>query len=292
VRTLISIAVTLAACDGGSFHTGGGSGQSSRLALANGHAYWFSGGDLLRTPLDQLDASTLVAHTTAADGNVHVNSQYAYWREKAEIHRVPLDASTEPVVIGASTAGVPANLALDETNLYYPRAMSVVRQSVATGAESIILTDRAANSLALAGDTLVGTSCQDGIDATWRVSVEGGAATRIAELGCGELAAVDDSFVYTFDIVNQRPGIVRVPITGGRPVVLYETTSNQFAVAAGFVYAISLDNEVVRVPASGGAPTMLASEGTPLALAVDGATLYVVVRVDEGLLLRALPLPE
>jgi hypothetical protein len=94
-----------------------------------------------------------------------------------------------------------------------------------------------------------------------------------------------------FEVVDQRPAIVRIPKHGGRAVKLLETASQVFAVQDGWLYAVSLDEQIVRVPAGGGEPTVLV-EGPAEGLAAYDGNLYWLAKVgfSPDLALNVMPL--
>jgi len=79
--------------------------------------------------------------------------------------------------------------------------------------------------------------------------------------------------VEMFDLVEGRPGIQRLSRSGGDAVRLVESPSSVFAVRDGFVYAIDVDERVVRVHAAGGEPEVLVDMPVT-GLAVDDPHLY------------------
>ena len=98
---------------------------------------------------------------------------------------------------------------------------------------------------------------------------------------------LDDSDLF---FVSGRGGVVRLPISGGAPVLLYrgaalpepltqERPQHLIALADGLVYALDVDRGVVvRGPTSGGAYTVVATSlANATALLVDATTIYVLV---------------
>lgn len=286
----IAAALVLAGCGGGSFATSGGTGESSRLAVRGGYAYWFDPFiGLGRAPIDNPAFRTSLLRTNAGDGNLHLNATDVFWRANDEVLRMAHAGAAASTLVGATIAGVAFNLAVDDEAVYYSRGKALIKHALADDIETTLLEDRTTTSLALDGRTLIGTTCEAGIDAIWRLD---GAATRILERGCPEVATLDDAFVYAFDLVDGRPYIVRAAKTGGDAITLLETTSNVFAVRDGFLYAVALDGAIVRVPAAGGEPTVLASPGRVFGLAVDETRLYFTTENEVGrVVLFIEPLP-
>jgi Domain of unknown function (DUF5050) len=290
----IAVALVLAGCSGGSFSTTGGSGASSKLAVANGYAY--SAAPLAGLVRSRLDAPTSWDEITrggAGDGTLHLNATHVFWRADNEVRRIAHGGGTIEV-IGTTIAGVGLALAVDDDFVYFARGETLVRHVLADGTATDLFQNRRSTSLALAGETLIGTTCAGDAssDAVWSMPADGSASPhRLLAAGCPEVATVDDSFIYMFDLVEGRPGIQRISQRGGDPVRLVESPSSVFAVRDGFLYAIDADDRVVRVSAGGGDPEVLVD--TPVAgIAVDDTHLYYTHRdaVSEPGLFRT-PLP-
>jgi outer membrane protein assembly factor BamB len=204
-----------------------------------------------------------------------------FWRVDDEVRRVA-HAGGAVDVLGTTIAGGGFDLAVDDDFVYFARGETVVRHALADGAVSDLFQNRRSTALALAGDTLFGTTCagDDTADAVWSMPADGSAPPhRLLATGCPEGLTVDDSFVYMFDLVEGRPGIQRLSQSGGDALRLVESPSSVFAVRDGFVYAIDVDDRVVRVHATGGEPEILLD--MPVAgLAVDDTHLYYTQRND------------
>ena len=287
----IAAALVLAGCGGGSFATSGGTGESASLAVRGGYAYWFDPFiGLGRAPISDPAFRTSLLRTNAGDGHLHLNSTDVFWRANDEVHRMPHAGAETSTLVGPTIAGVAFGLAVDDEAVYYSRGPTLLRHALADGVETTLLEDRTTTSLVLDGGSLIGTTCEPGHDAIWRL--DGGSAARILERGCPEVATLDDAFVYAFDLVDGRPSIVRVPRGGGESVALIETASSVFAVRDGLLYAVALDDTIVRVPVAGGAPTVLAAPGRVFGLAVDDALLYFTTENEVGrVVLFTEPLP-
>lgn len=295
----VAAALVLAGCGGGEGRhvATGGTGSSSRLAIADGYAYWFDPVEgLLRAPLDNPGAFARVTRIAGGDGNLHLNSTHVFWRVDAEVRTAPRDGG-RPTVIGTTVAGVPFNLAVDDAFLYYSRDEELVRQSLVDLADTTtFLMDRTTTSLAVDGTHLYGTTCAtiEPTDAIWRMPLAGAdRPARIAARGCPEVATLDEVFVYMFDLVDQRPGIVRVGKDGGSPEVVFESASSIFAVRAGFLYAFDLDDRIVRVPLAAGTPTVVvAPDREVFGIAVDDTRLFYTQRNELAeIVLYSAPLP-
>jgi hypothetical protein len=284
--------LVLAGCDGGKLTTSGGSGSSSRLAIADGYAYWFHPFiGLSRAPVASPIDRVALTRALPSDGNLRVTASHVYFRADDVVLRVPIGGG-DATVVGPTIAGVPFQLAVDETAVYYARGATIVKHTLADDTETTLLEGRTTTSLALDGDTLVGTTCADAVDAIWRIPLAGTQPTRVVDRGCPEVAMLDASFIYVFDLVDGRPAILRVPRLGGTPVRLLETASPMFAVRDGFLYALDLSDAIVRVSVGGGQPAVLATPGRIVALGVDDTQVLYVTENDFGeTVLNSLPLP-
>jgi hypothetical protein len=195
----------------------------------------------------------------------------------------------------------PHSLALDDTSVFWGSGDWPLGQEIMTiaqdGGRPTWLADAGPYLLQLVvhGSFLYWTEFY----AVKRISVTGGEVVTLAtDRADARGLAIDDTYVYWTDwgIDTHGAGLFKVPVAGGKPVLLNDALFGPWAIAldASSIYVAALEpnqgqQAIWRVPKSGGAATLLVVDDNlyPRRLVVDGSRLYW----STPLAIKALDLP-
>jgi len=230
--------------------------------------------------------------------DIAVNDAYVYWVNQGTADNNYADGAVMRVLLAGGTptalaSGQPhaSGVALDATNVYWTRAGTtdadgaVMRMPLDGGSPMTLASEQPSPGPIVADVTSVywgnaGTSnayYKDG--SVMKLALGDGTLTTLVGGGLPDDIVVDAMSVYWTNFENAVPGpIMKVPISGGVPVVLATATSSPLSIAidATSVYWTSgHDGTVMMVPCAGGPPTTLASaQAYPVGVAVDSTSVY------------------
>jgi hypothetical protein len=242
-------------------------------------------------------APLTIASQQAGPAGVKVDATSVYWVNvvvgSGAIMRAPLRGGSATVLATAQTAS--AGIAVDATSVYY-LADGAVRAVPLTGGAPAILASTPYN-------TPLGGIAVDATRVYWssglgrallQIPLGGGTpttlATAIDATGQTGGVALDGSNVYwTEPGITQSDGVVRkMPLGGGMATTLASGQRSPIAVAvdaASVYWSDETGGSVMKVALGGGSPTALASgQAVPNGIAIDGT--YVYWGSDDGSLLR------
>jgi hypothetical protein len=248
----------------------------------------------------------VLASRQSSPHDLAIDRTSVYFTDNDGVTKVPI-AGGAPVVL-ARSEHFPSSLVVDKANVYFGSAGSTT-MSGATGkatanppairkvplaggaASTFVPLQQIPSSLTVDAANLYWVDCTGAVG---KIPLAGGAVTPLAPSSaksCGmanskPLIAVDATSVY----FTTQGALMKVPLTGGKPVQLVAAPHNGFvaartgiAVDATNVYLTTANvmtdgvelGTVQKVPISGGAVTTLWSgPKNPIAVAVDDSAVY------------------
>jgi hypothetical protein len=219
-------------------------------------------------------------------------------RQDGAVMSVPVSGG-EPTVV-ASEQYVPSALALGDSDVFWFDELTrwIMKAPKTGGAPTQVAASSSVYRLIVKDDSVFWLGHGDDGPGVFTAPVDGGAAVKLAAvLGTPGAMALDETHLYwsDFDLAGSR--VVKVPIHGGEPAVLYSMQATaQFvdlAVGPSGVYWNGAygegsnengfaDIKLLRIPLSGGEPVTLAEEAGIDRLALNSTHLYWTIGFADG----------
>jgi len=244
-------------------------------------------GGAARVPKDNPLGVSTIAVYTQGPRRVVAHGLDVFWTEERGIARSPNGPLPDggPNAAEVIVSGQPAAFAIaaDEAHVYWtnsPAGGDVWRASIASPSDAeAIAPPQDAYGVAVDADYVYWTSSVQG-GAVWRANKDGTGAVKIAaDQSYPSGLAVDGEAIYWTNKSLSGSVMRRRKAGFAAPEVLARSRSRPDAIAVrgGYVYwseAGSSQEDILRVPACGGAPLRLAVQQTVLDLAVDDTHVY------------------
>lgn len=298
-----------AVCGGANEATILASGQvdPNAIAVDGSNVYWTNGGSFLPDGgIDRIGAvmkvpisggSPVLLASASDPTGIAVNGSNVYWTNSvlfdSELQSTSLAGG--PVTV-LTTTELPEGIAVDGTSVYWAESFAIKKVPIEGGASSVLTSAQSARALALFASNVYFSDA----GTIKKVSVDGGVVTVLAS---GLQAAVrsiaaDATGIYwgvSMGSLPSDPGtilgsIMKVPLTGGSPIILASGVSPaSVAVDGKYVYWLNSTGTLMRVSVNGGVPVMLSHAGVGLnALAITGTDVYWT-EANCGTIMRLTP---
>ena len=195
------------------------------------NAYWVENrpsGSVVQASLNS-GSEKVLAFNRPNPGAVATDGVNVYWTEAAgSIFKVPVNGGAI-TTLATGIAGL-GGLASDGTNIFWTQSGSVVRMPVGGGARTTIIAGRVGMTGRIAVDA-TSLYWQEGNNIVKMPKAGGAVSTLITRASVTGLAS-DGTHVYLAE--NLNPGsILRLPVAGGAPAVLFSGSFNITSVAVG-----------------------------------------------------------
>jgi hypothetical protein len=256
----------------------GGGGGEGAIVVDGSNVYWTNGDDLRRVAISGGPGVTLVSNSQfrglAQDGT------YVYWATYGggTVMRIAKNGGEAPAALAQGLAH-PSKMAIDGGTLYWIDAPGVVKMSAVPNAvPSAISPDAYAHSdIAVDATSLYwGTN-----SATLIKRDKSTQATVVLADVIPSKIVVDGSAVYYSAFAPEPTTVSKVGGGCAGPVTVATGVYGTFALDASYVY-FKGEKGLMRVPKTGGSPLMLSNVASPgqtfdHGVAVDGTYVYWTV---------------
>ncbi len=200
-------------------------------AADGGAVYWVENrpsGSVVKASLNS-GGERVLAFNRPSPSAVATDGVNVYWVEAAgSLLKVPVNGGTL-TTLATGLTGI-GGVAADGTNVYWTQGSSIVRMSVNGGAQTVLFANRAGLTGRLAVDA-TSLYWQEGT-VIQKAGKAGGAVTVLLSRAAITGLASDGTHLYLAEDLN--PGnLLRVPVTGGTPAVLFSGQSRLTSVAVG-----------------------------------------------------------
>ena len=270
--------------------------------------YWVAGDAVMSAPIAG-GAPTTAASNLAYPAAVAVDATHVFWVDAGgAVMKAPkAGGAAVTIVSGVATIGTAMGMAVDDTDIYWTRAVtkissnqvlgSVMKVAKTGGAPTTIAADQESPwSIALTKDTVVWTNyamwTSGSMGAIRKAPKSGGAVVTIASADHPAGLATDGNSVFWSDW--SKGTVMKAPLAGGAPTTLANGETNPLGVAADATdvywttcYAMSgpppCAGAIKKVPKTGGTVVQVASsQVNPYAIVLDGSHVFWTARGAMG----------